>query len=144
MGESCRLNWVANSGLSGFWWLADVDAARRLHSYGVVPKGRFLLWLAAWIVAYAATAMLWPVYLIPFGALGSILALLAIGILIVAGAAIVIVGWHRVDGSRRRARNLLGYVVLPLLVMSSFAVFLTLPLMELSHLLLYGPRPLPS
>lgn len=103
-----------------------------------------LWWLAAWVTAYVANAMLWPVYLIFFGALGSMLALLAIAIMIFAAAAIVSDGWGRAKGSRRRVRKLLTYVVVPSLVMGLVAIFLTLPLMELSHFLLYGPRPLVS
>ena len=101
----------------------------------------FLLSLAAWIAAYAANAMLWPVYMLLFGALGSILALLVIATLIYVAGAIVVVGWGRANGSRRRAQKLLAYVVVPSLVMGLVAIFLTLPLMELSHFLLYGPRP---
>jgi hypothetical protein len=88
--------------------------------------------------------MLWPVYMIFFGALGSMLALLAIAILMLAAAAIVSVGWRRANGSRRRAHKLLAYVVVPSLFMGLVAIFLTGPLMELSHFLLYGPRPLVS
>lgn len=100
-----------------------------------------LLLLAVWFLAFAANAMLWPVYLIPFGPLGSLIALAVFAGLAIGALFVIWAGAARAISVRRKGPGLMLYVLAPIALMAASLLFLTAPLVELSHFLLYGPRP---
>lgn len=98
--------------------------------------------VVAWLLAFVANTLLWPVYLIPFGSLGSLIALAVLLGLAALALVITFIGTIRGLRSRRKAAGVVINAILPLFMMASSVVFLTLPLLEFSHTAIYGPRDL--
>jgi len=94
--------------------------------------------LAAWLAVFVTNALLWPIWLIPLGPLGSMGPLAVM--LGLAGAALLIarVGLTKANAAERKLTNLVTYVLAPLVIMAASGLFLTYPLIQLSHLLIYG------
>lgn len=140
VGQRCRLSTGAlGQPADGKVWLADVDPqseVRLLHPMTKVDPIRLLL---AWLSAFVANALLWPVYLIPFGPLGSLIALAALLGLALTALLIVYRGVRRGLQFRSKAAGLLINAVLPFAIMGACGIFLTGPLVEFSHAVIHGP-----
>jgi hypothetical protein len=103
-------------------------------------KAHPLTLLLMWILAFAVNAMLSPVYLWLFGALGAIL--LVGGLCLLAIAALFLT-YNAISTAKQSSQKLLyiiGFDVIPFLVMAGCGLFLIRPLAELSYVSIYGPR----